>query len=100
MSFTKDELEQAIGEDSYWSEYGWGDNEVTIGGVTYVTKAVERIGGGEGSGEYAAVIFSVDGRLFRKEGYYMSHHGTDWDGDFNEVEVYEKTVTDYRRAKN
>lgn len=94
--FTLAEVEQAVNETGDgWGEMGWGDNDLTIRGKTYTAKAVE-YKGGEGQGEYTAVIFEVDGRLFRKEGYYASHYGTDWDGDFSEVEVYEKTVKDYR----
>lgn len=97
MSFTLTQLEEAVQEvDGSWSEFGWGDIDVDIDGVTYSAKSVQRIGGSEGSGEYAAVIFSIDGRTFRKEGYYASHYGTDWDGELEEVESYEKTVIDYR----
>ena len=78
-----------------WDELTSGKGHVTINGTEYEWQAVLGLGG-EGQGDYAAVIFSIDGRLFRKEGYYASHYGTDWDGDFEEVEAYEKTVTDYR----
>lgn len=69
-----------------------------------ILRLIENIGG-EGQGDYAAMVFSVastDGatRLFRKEGYYASHDGTTWDGDFAEVEAYDKTVTDYREIKS
>lgn len=67
-------------------------------------RLIENIGG-EGEGDYAALIFTVtdatgNTRLFRKEGYYASFHGTDWDGTFAEVEAYDKTVTDYREIKS
>jgi hypothetical protein len=87
-------------EDGDWYELGDASPDttrVTIGGEVYPVEGVDNIGG-EGQGEYAAVVFKVGDQLFRKEGYYASHYGTDWDGDLEEVEKYEKTVTAYRRV--
>lgn len=91
--------ERPIEEDD-WAELGWSGGRVRINGVDYEWKAVEDKGG-EGQGEYRAIVFSITdssgyARLFRKEGYYQSYDGTTWDGEFSEVEAYEKTVTDYR----
>lgn len=98
MEFTAAEVAQAVQETGDgWGEMGWGDTELTIRGETVTAKAVE-YKGGEDQGSYTCVVFEVDGRLFRKEGYYASHYGTDWDGDFSEVEVFEKTVKDYREV--
>lgn len=119
MSFTAAELEALINDDETngvdglffddsdepmspdeWSEVAWGSGgRLHINGEDYTWKPVKDIGG-EGQGDYAAVIFAVDGpdgrRLFRKEGYYSSYEGTDWDGNFAEVEAFERTITDYR----
>lgn len=119
MSFTAAELEALIDDDETngvdglffdgqdepmspdeWSEVAWGSGgRLHINGEDYTWKPVKDIGG-EGQGDYAAVIFAVDGpdgrRLFRKEGYYSSYEGTDWDGNFAEVEAFERTITDYR----
>lgn len=89
----KGELEPL--DDDIWYTLGDGDGVVTLNGVEYEWTSVADIGGMD-QGSYAAVIFKVGDRLFRKEGYYASHYGTDWDGNFEEVEVYEKTVKDYR----
>lgn len=124
MSFTARELEHLIEDDETngvdglfyvyangneerladryaWSELGWGVGVIRLNGQEYTWTAVKDIGG-EGQGDYAAVIFAVETpegrRLFRKEGYYSSYDGTDWDGDFAEVEEFEKTVTDYRKV--
>lgn len=82
-----------------WGEIGYSEGFIRFKGETYPWKSVEEIGG-EGQGDYAAVIFSVKTpkgtRLFRKEGFYSSYDGTDWDGNFAEVETFQKTVTDYR----
>lgn len=116
MSFTASDVEAAVengdfrskawkSEEYYnldegdWYELGDGEGKVTLNGVEYDWKSVEHLGGGEGSGEYTAVIFNIGGRLFRKEGYYASHYGTDWDGNFSEVEAYQKTSTAYRPVK-
>lgn len=65
---------------------------------------VEGYEGGEGGGEAAYQVLSLtaeDGskRFFRKEGYYASHYGTDWDGDLYEVEPVTKSVTFYEQRK-
>lgn len=78
-----------------WSSFGYSNGKVTIDGDEYEWEYVENIGG-EGEGEYRAVVFRVGDQLFRKEGYYQSHYGSDWDGNLEEVEAFEKTVTDYR----
>lgn len=67
---------------------------VTVNGETYEVKVVEDFGGmDQGSTRY--VVFEVDGRLFRKDGFYASHYGTDWDGDFREVRKVVKEVAFY-----
>lgn len=59
--------------------------------------------GGEGSAEYIWQVWSVtdaDGvQYFKKDGYYMSYDGSNWDGALYEVEPFEKTVTDWRTKK-
>lgn len=110
-------------EDEYGEEDGWGyelvgrlketktewsddwkarevPNEPAIvpgfGRLIYV----EGYEGGEGGGEDAYQVVKLvaeDGseRFFRKEGYYASHYGCDWDGDLYEVVPYDKVVTFY-----
>lgn len=102
------EIEHAFEEytddwgDSSWSalvEYldNWrGENDwKQVGGVGLVRLAASQTGG-EGEGEYCYLIFELeDGRFFRKEGYYASFHGTDWDGYFCEVAPAERVITVY-----
>lgn len=112
MSFTVRDVDNAfiggnftdlIGGNEYnietWDGLEYGSGAVVINDRKYDWKCVASVGG-EGEGEYRALVFSIDGRLFRKEGYYASHWGTEWDGDLEEVEEYEKTVTDYRPVKS
>ena len=53
--------------------------------------------GGEGQGEIIYFVMKIsDGdtvRHFRKDGFYASHYGTDWDGTFAEVSAVQRTVT-------
>lgn len=111
MSFTAGDVQRAfydenftylIGGNEYniddWEELGGGPGTVVINDRKYDWKCVASIGG-EGEGDYRAIVFSIDSRLFRMSGYYASHYGTEWDGDLEEVEAYEKTVTDYRPVK-
>lgn len=58
--------------------------------------------GGEGQGdEYWIVVSLTDSegnvQLFRKSGWYASYDGGYLDGATEEVEVYERTIKDYRR---
>lgn len=91
-----------------WDELDWMLNSrysrdvnktLTVNGQTYDLSIVESDTGGEGHGEYVYVIIKVGEQLFKKEGAYFSHYGTDWDGPFVEVEPVEKTVTVYERKK-
>ena len=68
--------------------------KVEVNGTVYDVTTVEDYGGMDmGSTRY--IVFEVDGRLFRKDGYYASHYGTDWDGDFREVRKVVKEVNFY-----
>lgn len=95
-----------------WGELGYDLNRTTRYNVTTQTqepvepkvvrgvtlKCVEDFGGMDmGSERY--VVFSMTDetgtRYFRKDGFYQSHYGTDWDGEFREVKPVEKTITVY-----
>ena len=54
--------------------------------------------GGEGQGDEYYVVFKIEDRLFKKDAWYSSYDGTDWDecGPVYEVESFQKTITDYR----
>lgn len=51
--------------------------------------------GGLDLGSEAWMVIRIGDQLFRKEGYYASHYGYDWDGTFEEVEAKPKTITVY-----
>lgn len=56
--------------------------------------------GGEGATDLEIVwrvTSLIDGftRLFKKTGYWVSHDGSYWDGDFDEVSMKTKVVTYY-----
>lgn len=77
---------------------GWldvGGKRLHIGSNVEVVDVVTETGGMD-EGSAASVVFKVGDQLFKKDGYYQSHYGYDWDGDLYEVEAFEKTVTDYR----
>jgi len=109
--FTAAEVLEAL-EDHLENGDGWGEYEVyipaanpvdpgsfaplkiTLRGVEYEVKEVDRTGGmDEGSGLSSTI--QVGSQFFRKSGYYASHYGSDWDGDFREVRPVTKTVTVY-----
>ena len=49
----------------------------------------------EEGGSSVWVVVRAGTQLFRKNGYYASHYGTDWDGSFDEVIPSEKVITVY-----
>lgn len=92
-----------------YTDRGWevwvdcfGDPATFVPGLGMV-KVVEQEGGGEGQGEYANIVFQVvsenaEVRYFRKEGFYSSFDGIEWDGTFEEVTPVKKYITAYERV--
>lgn len=104
--FSAEELEQAV--EAYLGEDGWWEAEwqfktpqvVEVAGHPYEIKLVFynsglNAGYKENYITDVEMIFSADGRLFRKNGYYQSFTGGDFSGPFEEVKATEKTVTVY-----
>lgn len=94
-SLTLEEIEEKCNNHGWWSlDYrqvqGWED----------LTLVVIEEGGGEGSGYEIELVFSLTDitgrtRYFKKWGHHISHDGTYWDGNLEEVKPQEKTVTVY-----
>lgn len=123
MSYTIKELDEAVQTGWNGTYTHWKTNEVTpyhaegwhslIEEIDYRDKSfelpdigtvtlVESHGGGEGSGEERWIVFKVvsnpgtriaEERLFRRNGYYASFHGSDFDGPTEEVQPTEKSIT-------
>jgi hypothetical protein len=52
--------------------------------------------GKEGGGDKIWVVFQIGDQLFRKEGYYSSYGGDEWEeGDITEVKQIPKTIFVY-----
>lgn len=75
----------------FWGLNGWEDFEETseaktlrIVGVDGLVYCVESYGG-EGQGDERWLVLKVGDRHFRKNGWYASHYGSSWEGDFEEV---------------
>lgn len=71
------------------------ENTIILRGESIKVETVADDRGGEGHGEDIWFVIRVGDQLFEKTGYYMSHEGSDWDGDFTEVHPVEKLVTVY-----
>ncbi|AXK86570.1 hypothetical protein SAMN05421776_11716 [Nocardia farcinica] len=87
----------------YWDDVAVATETVDVPGLGAV-KVIESFGG-EGQGDSAYLIFQVQDsdnpyrmRFFRKNGYYASFHGTDWDGGFYEVRPMKHWVTVYEKV--
>lgn len=107
------EVERAIENDDEFED--WGELEhgkyvpatndrnghfepyrIELGGETFELKVVDETGGMD-EGSQASVTIQVGDQFFRKDGYYASHYGYDWDGAFFEVQPRQVTVTQYER---
>lgn len=101
MGYNAREVEEAIEStrDFYdWDEVRWVNNGdvalyIDVAGETHVPVTTIDSFGGEGQGDSMWVVVKVGSQFFRKNGYYASHYGTDWDGDFSEVTPQQKTIT-------
>lgn len=65
-------------------------------GIEY--EHLEQEGGGEGGSEYCYGVFKLNGKIYRGEYSYYSHHGDEYDGiasTLKEVKPVQKTVTVY-----
>lgn len=112
MTFTADDLNAAI-ETAYENlpddEKDYGDEWFAFaeGGkygldtLSTPLGQVNRVDSGPddpGDGKAIWVVVRVGNRHFRKSGYYSSWDSSSYDGELEEVEPYEKTVTDYRKV--
>lgn len=78
-----------------WNEF-WSNETKTVGDVNI--QVVEDFGGADqGSQRYLVFSLEKNGETeyWQKDGYYASHYGTDWDGEFYQVKPVEKTITVY-----
>lgn len=101
MSFTAKQIEEALDtlrEDEDFDYYELEEDSVELPNIGK-TEAIDNYGG-EGQGDERWIVFKVGDQLFRLNGYYSSYDGSTWDGGVEEVEAYEKTVTDYRVINN
>jgi hypothetical protein len=81
-------------------EYTWGQygQPIELHGRTIDLEEADT--GGEGHAEDIYMVFKttdIDGteQYWRKDGYYASYDGSDWDGDFREVRPVERVVVFY-----
>lgn len=102
MNYTAQQIEQAIewsDEFESWGEADWWTGKhrlvLDIDGQTEYAEYIDSKIPAEGGGESIFVIFKVGSQFYRKSGYYLSHDGSYWDGDLEEVTPTEKLVTVY-----
>lgn len=80
----------------YITEEGYGGKPVVMNllGKDVSIKVVES----KQQSEESYLILEIDGTLYRKDGWYASHYGSEWDGSFYPVKPVEKTITVWKRA--
>lgn len=82
-----------------WNFYFTKDKDFIVDDT--VIRLVERVGGNEGDGDHAHLVFQVDradekSQWFRKDGRYSSYNGVDWEyTKVFEVNPQERTVIVY-----
>lgn len=86
-------IEDKFGEDDeFW--YYPQDTPLVLRGEAVVPEKIESTGGMD-EGSNASIVFKLNDQFFRKEGFYASHYGYDWDGAFYECEPKEVVVVQY-----
>jgi hypothetical protein len=95
-NYTPAEIDTAVDEQWEALSDGYGPKTLTIRGEDVPVERLDGVPGREGGGEDIWVVIKVGDQLFRKDGYYGSGYGEDWDGgEPTEVRPVEKTVTVY-----
>lgn len=92
----QDEDADYYDEESTWGSiaYGDGPKALPLRGQMVPLVLVKQEGG-QGQGDEIWCVVKIGDQLFRKEGYYASHYGSDWDGDLYECEAVARVVTFY-----
>lgn len=80
-------------------DIGWDELGGTFNTHDVLFEHVET-SGGEGQGDHQHIVFKTtdvlnDVQYWKKEGYYNSYDGGEWDGDFGQVTPIERVVTFY-----
>lgn len=92
-------IERAIENATDWDSIRWKSDgtlvtTIEVDGTSLDVIKVDDFGG-EGQGEKLWVVVKIDGKFYRKSGYYSSYDGSEWDGPFREVSPVQKTITVY-----
>lgn len=76
--------------------YSYKDRFVNIRGDNVQIKCVQQLGGMD-EGTTADVTFQVGDQFFTKRGWYQSHYGYEYDGEFEETVRKEVIAYNYER---
>lgn len=95
--YTAAEVKPAIEPES-WNELSYEETgyklAILLRDEAVLVEIVAKHEGGE-YGYATFIVFKVGTQYFRKEGFYQSHYGNDWDGSFEEVQPVLKQVSDW-----
>lgn len=96
----EDAIDRWVETTGSWWELEAHDEGYPIAGLEDLRLEVLEQEGGEGSAYEIELVFSLTDskgrtRYFKKWGHHISHDGTYWDGEFEEVRPQEKTVIVY-----
>jgi hypothetical protein len=110
MTFTTADLDDAVRSATERDDYdGYTSplmslNDGDIRELNTSLGVVTKFDGGPenpGDGHAIFIVVKVEGddRLFRAWGYYSSWDSSELDGNFEVVEQYQRSITDYREVK-
>lgn len=92
--FTAVHEEDRFSDEPNWHDLDISTTELVFEGETVEVKLVHETGGMD-VGSNASMTFKIGDQFFTKQGYYASHYGYDWDGDFFESKPVERVITEY-----
>lgn len=97
-TYKVDENGKEILKDKPAHAWDWErvDAPFLLRGVPTEVSIAEQTGGMD-EGSNASITFQIGSQYFRKDGYYASHYGYEWDGAFYEVKPKTVTVTQFER---
>ena len=102
MKYTLEEVKVACASLA-WDSMIKKDNGAKAAAVLIKDEAVAvtKVASEWDDNEYAPVyiVIQVGDQLYRKDGHYESHYGTEWTGVLYEVKAIERMVTMYERKK-
>jgi hypothetical protein len=96
-------LNKYIQDNDYdvdWLDFGRSTHVIPDFGITHPIECHELTRETHYDSEDVWSIFSVNGRFFRKKGFFISYGGFEWDTSLEEVQSVEKIINVWEKVEN